>query len=482
MFLIKRVAVSILLLICSLTFVSCNNKDGSTTNKTNEAGTDNLLAFTGSEMDLIMWYDIDNGSLINARPDKGWWKLNPEYPADPVDKQQYRTTTSLLGKYESQDPKVIKQHAYWIKALGCNVIASDLTNSISARLPNKNPGQIAFYRNVNKAFELQLKYLAEINEFDAPSAYPTIRLNGEKYDDLKLMLDDMYILYEKYPTKWYKLDDGTESKVKPFIVIFADGALLKQWVTQGIPLNDDRFNIRWSNGFLVAQEGVTQLDSNKNRKIAGNMPYWLFVENTKNINKNGYYEPIYKLMPDGRRVEQMITWASVNLGGRNWDGLLDEIDGKKPIERYTEPVYSIRPKALLVNRFNYPMGWGNEPQEGISRNKSTHMEPNVDWGFLVFNNVANELYKVRGYEKKSPEIPALNSFDKEKNLLSIKLDNYPLEYRISNNEDLSGSEWTFLNVGTGGIKINSKIDITKKLYIQSRNSFGESLIGDLTLS
>lgn len=473
MFLIKRIAVIILLLICSLSIAGCNKNK---TNENNEA-----QKFSGDQMDIIMWYDIDLGDKILKRPDKGWWNLNPEYPDDPKGKDSYRTTTPLLGKYESQDPTIIKQHAYWIKALGCNAVACDLTNSRSTRAKNSPAAWRSYYIGANKSFELQLKYLSEITEFNAPAAYPTIRLIGEEYDNIKLMLDDMYALYEKYPSKWYKLDDGTENKDKPFIVIFADGQLLKQWITEDIPLNDDRFNIRWSNGYLVAQEGVTQFDADKNRKIAANKPYWLFVENIKSSTKNGYYEPIYKMLPNGKGVEQMISWASLYLGGRSWDGLLDKVDDKTTFERYTEPVYKLKPKALLVSRFNYAVAWGAEPQEGISRNKSTHIEPNVDWGFLVFNNVANELYKVRGYEKKTPEKPELSSFNKETNLLSIKLDNYPLEYRISNNEDLSGSEWVFLNVGTGGIKLDSKIDISKKVYIQCRNSFGESPIGDIIL-
>jgi len=470
---IKRIVVFILLALCLLIFVSCNNKT---------IENDNSIAFTGDEMDLIMWYDLDHGSAINGRPDRGWLPLNPEYPDDPKVAGHYRTTTSLLGKYSSQDPKIIKQHAYWIKALGCNALACDLTNARSIREAKISADMMRFYKGINKAYELQLKNLSEITEFTAPTAYPTLRLNSEEYDNLRLMLDDMFALYEKYPTKWYKLDDGTDNKDKPFIVIFADGGQLKNWVTAGIPVQDDRFNIRWSNGYLAGQEGITQLDSNNTRMIAGNLPYWLFVEGTKDKSRNGYYEPIYKALPSGKGVEQMITWASVHLGGTNWDGMQDEIDGKMPIERYTEPVYKLKPKALLVNRFNYPLAWLSEPQEGISRNKSTHIEPNVDWGFAVFNNVAKELYKVRGYEKKSPEKPELNSFDKENNVFSIKLDNYPLEYRISNSEDLAGSEWFFLNVGTGGIEIDAKIDITKKLYIQTRNSFGESPFGDITLN
>jgi len=441
---------------------------------------DAIKQFSEDQMDLIMWYDIDHGSSINDRSDSGWLPLNPEYPNAPVT-GHCRTTTSLLGKYDCQDLTIIKQHAYWIKAIGCNVIASDLTNTRSTKELNIEPDMMYFYKGINNAFKLQIQQLAEITEFDAPKAYPTLRLGDTTFDNLQLLLDDMYDIYLKYPSKWYKLYDLTTNKDKPFVVIFADGGVLNDWVNKGIPFDDGRFNIRWSNGFLMYQPDITEIDSCNNVRIANNMPYWLFIENTEQVGRKGYYQPIYKMLPGNDGIEQMITWASVHLGGYNWDGMLDEIDGKMPFERYSQPVYKLKPKTLLVNRFNYPLAWIEEPQEGISRNKSTHVEPNVDWGFLVFNNVANELYKVRGYIKKAPEKPVLNVYDKVKKVLEIKLDNYPLEYRISNNEDMRYSEWIFLNVGSGGIKLDCEIDTSIKLYIQSRNSFGESPVGELTL-
>lgn len=74
------------------------------------------------KMDMIMLYDIDHGSRINARPDHGWWPLNPEYPDDPAPdfNSICRVTTPLMGTYDCTDPKLQKQHLYWISALGCN--------------------------------------------------------------------------------------------------------------------------------------------------------------------------------------------------------------------------------------------------------------------------------------------------------------------------------------------------------------------------
>ncbi len=419
----------------------------------------NYTIINMSNTDIIMWYDCDDGTAINTRPDNGWWPLNPEYPNDPSPatcdtNTQYRTTTSLLGTYQSQDSTVIKQHAYWIKALGCNVIACDLTNSGPS-------GQgSSYWDGVNKAFELQLKNLPQITEFEAPSVYPVIRLTGTNYSNLTLMLDDMYALYQQYPAKWYKLDDGTANKDKPFIEIFADWSLLNQWITSGIPIQDSRFNIRYSNGYLLSQPAITQLDNNNIHKIPGNIPYWLFVENTQDPLKGyGYYEPVYKEMPyaSGEGVEQMITWASVCISDTDWDGLRNTVDSETPIVRYTEPVFNLKPKVLMACRFNYPIAWLSQPQEGVSRNKSTHIEPNVDWRFLEFNNVADELYSVKNYGKVAPPTPVIESFNSAQDILQIKLDGFPLEYLISNNENFNGAQWTFLNVGKGGIELGTKV-------------------------
>lgn len=396
----------------------------------------------------------------------------------------WRTTTSLLGTYESQDSAVIKQHAYWIKALGCDVLACDLTNSASPSQPGFGADMKRYVTGVNKAFELQLQCLPKISEFDAPTVYPVVRLTSTNYSNLTLMLNDMYSLYQKYPDKWYKFDDNSANNTKPFITIFVDGYLLNTWALSGIPTGakDERFNIRYSNGYLLAHANITTRDNNNIYKIPRNLPYWLFVENSQEVSSPGYYKPIYKETTDGLGVEQMTTWASVCINGSNWDGLRDTVNGKTPIVRYTDPVYSLKPKVLLVNRFNYPLAWLTEPQEGVSRNKSTHIEPNVDWGFLEFNDVANELYNVRAYPKAAPPLALVDTFNMQSNTLKIKLDGFPLEYRLSNEPDLDTCSWSFLNVGKAGIKLSSAIDPKKTIYIQTRNSFGVSPIGNIELN
>ncbi|MEN8203673.1 MAG: T9SS type A sorting domain-containing protein, partial [Bacteroidota bacterium] len=112
---------------------------------------------------------------------------------------------------------------------------------------------------------------------------------------------------------------------------------------------------------------------------------------------------------------------------------------------------------------------------------STHIEPNVDWGFEVFNEVAEVLYDLKGATKAAPPVPALASYDADRNSLKIALDGFPLEYRISNDETLDGAQWEFLDLREGGIKPGSGINRSEPIYIQTRNSFGESTAGSIAI-
>lgn len=86
--------------------------------------------------------------------------------------------------------------------------------------------------------------------FESPKIYITVRLSGENYDALNEVLTDVYTLYEQYPDAWYRLQDGTDRASKPFLIIFIDSELQKK-VAEGTEIFDDeRFNIRFSNGYL----------------------------------------------------------------------------------------------------------------------------------------------------------------------------------------------------------------------------------------
>ena len=416
-------------------------------------------------MDLIMLYDIDSGMSINTRPDHGWWNLNPEYPDDPgPDGGPYRVTTSLLGTYDSSDKDVIRQHFYWMAAMGVDGVQCDITNTRSPRLQGYE-GMAKYFNGTLNSFTSVLDVSAEKpDNYKNPKAYVSIRLFGEEYDGLQMLLDDLYDIYGEHGDGWYKFNDGSERADRPFIVIFADWALLEKWSKKdNFPFDDERFNIRWSNGYLG---GCVKKDADGGKYIEENDPLWLFVEN-ESAGEEGYYVPYYKKGADGE-VEMMQTWASVHLGGESWDGMTDLIDGKLCIERYSEPVKKYRPKALLINRWNYPIAWPAEPQEGLSRNKSTHIEPNEDWGFDAFYSTSRVMSDIEGKTVKSPGKPTLLSVSGGR--LFFDTAGMPLEVCVARRDDFSDGVWQYVDI-VSGVDPGTSRECT--LYVKFRGAGGE---------
>ena len=213
-------------------------------------------------------------------------------------------------------------------------------------------------------------------------------------------------------------------------------------------------------------------DENGTNYIPADVPFWLFVEDDSPA-KDGYFNPLYKMGPNNK-PEQMITWASLHQGYGVWDGLHNQIDGKVPIQRYSEPVADVMPEVLLVNRWNYPLAWPEQPQEGVSREGSTHIEPNVDWGFDVFNSVTKEMYKLNAWKTDAPPKPVITAASAER--VFIDLNGFPLEARISTDKNFSDAKWDYINVAKGGALLPEGASEGTTYYVQTRNTFGESEI------
>lgn len=456
---IKRVLCLCIFIV--LTLSACNNTDKATYIERDDSK---------RVMDMIVWYDIDHGS--KAKNSNGWWPLNPQHPNRVTSSGYYRTTTSVLGLYDIGEESTVKQHLYWFAALGINGVTCDWTNYTTEPGPNTKYYQ-DIYNNTENFLRTAQKLQGE-TDFPIAKLYPTVRLYEERYELLSTVLDDAYTLYEKYSDVWYKFD-GSD---KPFIVIFAEWDLLNnKWHKEDIPFKDDRFEIRWSNGHINKS---TVEDKTGYRKIPSDKPYWFFVEEVKD-KEEGYYEVFYKEGKD-KKVEQMMCWAAIYNGWSKeedspWDGMDQIYDGKTTFERSLRGVKELSPKALLVNRFNYPMAWTQHPYEGISLYDSVHFEPNRDFGFLVFNNVMKNLYDLNNWIGKAPVKPEATVL--EDNRFSIPITNYPLEIRIGTDESFTDSEWKYININDW-ISYEDFIE-NEGIYIQTRNVFGESEVGYLPI-
>jgi hypothetical protein len=415
-------------------------------------------------MDMIIWYDDDIGPSTNDRPEKGWYHLNPDHPATISKSGMYRATTPLLGLYDQRKETTAKQHLYWISALGCNAICVDWTNYTSYRTAD-SAGWKKYTAGTYLNGQNLLKTAASAEGFDVPKIYFAARLSGENYDGLRDVLDDLYALYEKYPDAWYRFDDGTENAGKPFIEIFIDWSLQAKLRQDGALVNDPRWNIRYTNGYMSQS---TETDAKGYRAVPADVPVWLFVENEEdNAAGEGMYRTFYSAGKGGK-VEQMVAWASVHKGGFNWDALNNVIGGRTTFERQLRNVKELSPQALIVARWNYPLEWFEQPQEGISVYESTHIEPNVDFGFAVFDNVQQNLYALNNWLGEKPPLPAVT--EETDRAMMLSLDGFPAEYRLGSAP--GEGEWVYYNVNEGVPKKELKAGST--YYLQTRNSFGES--------
>lgn len=159
-----------------------------------------------------------------------------------------------------------------------------------------------------------------------------------------------------------------------------------------------------------------------------------------------------------------------NSDGSNWDAMNNLIGGKTPFERTLEPVYAIRPDVVIVNRFNYPVAWMEQPQEGLGLYHSGHFEPCEELGFEVYNHVQQQVYALKSLKGNAPAKPEVVS--DASNRLLLALDGNPMEYRISESESFEGAEWLYYHISEG--VDYSYLASLDQIWVQTRNSFGES--------
>lgn len=452
----KFFLIGFLIILSMCVLFACQNNITPTPDNGNDAQED-VLTEPERISDLIMWYDIDYATRENELAETVWYSTYTGFPGIPKDDQQHRSATPLLGLYNQLDASVARQHLYWIRALGCNVMTCDWTNF------HANEYTSPYEERVYKATENVLQVAKNTDDFIPPKVYVTVRLHGDDFNVLQKTLDSVYSLYTEYAQQWYMFEDQNSTE-KPLVVIFADHSFLlsKEWMNGNISFKDERFTIRWSNGLL----GNTATKE-ENQIISA--PYWLFWEKDQN-DKTGIYETIYR-QNEELKPEQMIAWASVWRGSEiGWDEMNATVNGMTTFERSFYPVSQIKPQTVLICRFNYARAWGEYPGEGLSLLQSTHIEPCEELGFTIYDNVKKTLYAYNGWEGMSPPAPKVENT--EDGTLILSMNGYPQEYRISSSNDFSDSQWTYLNI-TDWIRVDN-FDVGDTYYIQTRNVYGES--------
>ena len=426
---------------------------------------------TGSRiLDALVWYDTGFFPQ-NGQPDNGWWQMNPNHPNVVPNYGIWRTGTSLLGTYNSMTKSLIVQHAYWLRAMGVDAIIIDWTNQLSARDPDKS---IKVYRDwVRVTGEAILSVYQEITSFVPPKLIFVIRMAPNNDPTRSTwMADDVYDFYTRFDHRlFYHFNDGSANKDKPLLLAFVDFSQ-SAWKTAP-QWTDSRFNMRYSNGYLD-QWGLTTTESNDWKRVKSDLPYWNFVEVMSHPTKGtGYYRNLYRRLYYGGSYipEQSATWCALYRGSSGWDGQEDMINGKTCLERFSESLFNKYPRIVTFNRWNYPIGWYDQPQEGLSWNYSTMIEPSQQAGFNIYNKAAGILYDLKKFRRSAPGKPVVTSYNGSS--LSFVSSDWPTEYRISATADGSGASWTYLDVTLPSVTLPSHLH-NVPLYIKTRNPFGES--------
>lgn len=418
------------------------------------------------EPDVLVWYDVDHGSSVNSRPDHGWDPLYQQSPGLVTKGGIFRSATPLLGTYDQIDPVVAKQHLYWLGAAGFDAVVVDITN-YNARETGED------FQRYMRGLINNTKVLLQAAKDMTAEGYPNVpqvviapRLFGTDFEALKEILEKIYQLQSEYPEQVYRMAEES----KPLVLVFCDWAVFDDWGNRPPEDVDDRMDIRFCNGYLD-RYGVFDKETG-GWAISDKRNMFLFVENKKGETE-GSYAPIYTVGKDGK-PEVMCSSVSVHGGwnsdGSNWDAMNNLIGGKTPFERTLEPVYAIRPDVVIVNRFNYPVAWMEQPQEGLGLYHSGHFEPCEELGFEVYNHVQQQVYALKSLKGNAPAKPEVVS--DASNRLLLALDGNPMEYRISESESFEGAEWLYYHISEG--VDYSYLASLDQIWVQTRNSFGES--------
>ncbi|MBI5548083.1 MAG: hypothetical protein HY901_29740 [Deltaproteobacteria bacterium] len=434
-------------------------------------------------------YDMDH-VRENGRPEGpggSWWPLNPNAPDLPPAVGIFRQATPLLGLYLSDDPALIRQHAYWFRAAGIDHLLVDWTN-LRAQADPENTGAACdpqtreggfpcYTSGVKAALASLLATYDAIREFEPPRVLVAIRRFGENDAAATLIADEVHTLVQNHPSRFLMHADGTASADKALLLVFFDHSNCA-WAASA-PWADPRFNVKFTNGFLdsvCAGAYVDRFYDPGRSFIKDHLPYWLFVENTK--LPNGEYRPIYKRHSPTQR-QQMAVWLGLHAGGTAWDSVDQVWGGSDTFEHQLATVGSDVPLFLWVNRFNYYVSWLAEPQEGLTEDKSSSFEPTETLGFERLGRVARAMATLQGRSGTSPGAPnptlartaAGLQLTLAASLGELVALRYPLEYAVTTTAEPTPI-WQALEISKLTVSVNAASG--SPLVVHLRNPWGES--------
>jgi len=293
--------------------------------------------------------------------------------------------TPTLGRYRSNDPIIIRQHAHWLSDAGVDFIWIDWSNNVDhdPTMENVSPilrnGErwLAYRKDIapietatEKVFEVfsGLDRHPKISIFLGLSGKPQALTDGR----LRKKADQVYEQFVSHPVygpmMQYYLD-------KPLLAIYVDTPSpfpggLPQW-------DDPRFTVRWFTGFVTEQPNLRDGRLSK-------YGYWSWEDRG----------PATYSVHDGQ-VEAMVVTAAWRKQGEpdqaeRWIPARGRRDGATFREAWAE-ARAYGPKFAMVVAWNeFSLG------EGPSAEVSKDIEPSKEFGNKYLRILKEEVARFKG--------------------------------------------------------------------------------------
>ena len=274
--------------------------------------------------------------------------------------------TPLLGRYNSLDPRVLRQHALWFNDMGINVVELDWTNNLTSAFPNETAKECI------AAMDALLQVYSTM-----PQHPKLLMLMGPEHNLWRDSKDtyagpwfkaQMDYVYEHYIHNTKYRDMFVQYEGKPLMLYYLNGPR-----SVAPPnLSDPRFTTRYVGAWLqFTKEEKYGVWSWYDQHPVPTM----YKNSAEALTVTDGYPAVYTPGKD------LNNWTALDAGGKNAD---------ETYRAQWEVALKVKPRFLFVNQWNEFV-----PPDQYNANLSNDMEPTIitekgdarasGWGFEYMN-------------------------------------------------------------------------------------------------
>jgi hypothetical protein len=276
----------------------------------------------------------------------------------------------LLGRYDSGNERVIRQHAEWLKGAGVDFVWIDWSNNLTA-----GPGRedlLAIEWATRRVFDVYASMPAasqpKISIFLGCPDQSEAVTNGA----MTRKADQVYATFITNP-RYRPLVQNYLGK--PLLAIYVGTPAPTQF-RRTLPLwDDERFTVRWMTGFLDDQPELITLDGRSR------LGYWSWWDRSPQT---------FAVDPSDDVPEAMVVTAAYP-GRAGWDG--PDTRGRRGGATFREQwarARAVGPRVVVVNSFNE---WVANEEHDPER--SNDLEPSRTWGTAYLELLTEEIARFK---------------------------------------------------------------------------------------